>query len=232
MSEEKVTRGRKKAEAVDNTKVVNDAVSEELAKEREKNSQMESMLKQLQEQMMIMQSQLLSQNNGGNQVVINQNDNMTRTVKVISLLSHKYVLPIGSQNGLNGKVYRFKKFGDVQNIRFTDMIDLVAKFGHQFEKGYAVLESKKDYDDLGIGYVWDMVTSFDEISKIVELNREEDVDFILNLNEEMRENIANLIAIRIADGHSYDYNKIKELEDEGLVISEVAELVKASKEEK
>lgn len=227
MGEEKVTRGRKSTATIVETKNETE-IEKQLKEEKEKNSQMEQMLKQLQDQMIFMQNQLSAQSQGNSQVVIKQNDDLTRTVKVISTLPNRYDLPT-QNNGVGGKVYTFRKFGDTQNIRFTDMIDILAKFTNQFEKGYAVLTSKKDYEDLGIGYIWDSVPTFENLEKIIQLENDESVDIILSMDKDMQDKIAHTIAINISQGKSYDYNRIKDLENEGFEINEIVEMLNAEK---
>lgn len=49
---------------------------------------------------------------------------------------------------------------------------------------------------------------------------------IFEMNEEMQEKIADMIARNIANGVSYDYNKIKELKNEGLDVEAIADEIK------
>lgn len=217
------TRGRKK---VVEDEIVNDIdLQKELEKSNAEKTEMANMLKMLQEQ--IEQMKLNMNNNTNGSVVIKQNDDITRVVKVISLLPNRYDLPT-QPNGKGGKIYTFTKYGDVQNIRFTDMIDILTRFTHQFEKGYAVLTNQKDYDDLGIGYIWDSVLSLDKTERLIKLQDENSVDTIIDMEKDMQEKIVGIIARKIVDGYSYDYNKIKQLEDNGLAINETVELLSAS----
>ena len=239
MAEKKTTtRGRKKAETVkepivekDIEKEINDDLQKELKKANEEKNAMADMLKQMQEQMAQMQNQLNNQNNGNNQVVIKQNEDITRTVKVISMLPNTYNLWT-REYGVGGKTYTFKKFGDEANIKFGDMQDILALRTADFEKGYAVLTNKKDYDDLSIGYIWDEILTKDKMEKIVNLEGDEAVNIILGMEEDMQEKIAGNIARKIADGYSYDYNKIKALEDEGIEINELVEMLQAEEKAK
>lgn len=226
MSEEKkTTRTRKTVNVEDSNK--DTELQKKLEEEKNKNNEMELMIKQLQAQMAMMQNQMMNQNQGG-QVVIKQNDDMTRTVKVVSMISNRYDLPT-QENGVGGKVYTFHGFGDVQNIRFSDMIDILSRFTHQFEKGYAILTNKKDYEDLGIGYIWETVPNFDKFEQIVNLDLEDSIDIILDMDASMQEKITETIAKKISEGRSYDYNKIKNLEDEGFRINEMVEMLNAEK---
>lgn len=226
MAEEKITtkkttnRGRK-PKTVDSTQ---DKKTKELEEMKSKNKALTDMLEQMQAQMKLMQEQLNNQSNG--QVVIKQNDDLTRTVKVYSMLPYTYNLstqPLGK-----GKVYTFEKFGDSKSIKFSDMQDILSIYLHQFEEGFAILEAKKDYDDLGIGYIYDEVMDKEQLDNLTSLATNEAVAVILDMEEEERERIADIIARKIVSGVSYDYNRIKALEDGGIEINTVVEMLKAS----
>lgn len=201
---------------------------EKLDKANKEKNEMAEMLKQMQEQMKLMQQQINSQNNNASQVVITQNDNITRTVDVISMIGNTYNLctqPYGK-----GKVYTFNKFGEKKSIRFSDMQDILTLRLEQFEKGYAILTNKKDYDDLGIGYIYNEVMDKEKMEKLINLSSDESIDTILSMDKDMQEKVISVIARKIADGKSYDYNKIKMLEDEGFEINNLVEILKASED--
>jgi hypothetical protein len=195
---------------------------------KEKESMNETLIA-LQKQLNELQNKLNEkEDNNGSQVVIKQNGDLTRTIKVISLLPNVYNLstqPLGK-----GKLYQFKSFGDSHMIKFGDMQDILALYLNQFEKGYAVLTNKQDYEDLGIGYIFDEVMSKEKVEKLVKLENQNAVDAILNMEEDMQDKIIGIIANKIADGYSYDYNRIKALEDAGLEINELVDLIQAGKQ--
>lgn len=201
---------------LENTKAENKALQEQLA-------QMQAMMAQLQSQI-----NAQAQANVQPQVVIQQQSNITRTVKVISLIDNTYVMstkPLGQ-----GTVYRFDKYGDFKNVKFQDLQDILAINSKQFENGMAVLSSKEDYDDLQIGYIYDMVLNKERMDDVIKLQSEADVDIILGMSEEMQEKVYSIIAGKIADGVSYDFNKIKRLEKEGL--GNIQEFIKMKEEMK
>lgn len=201
-------------------------LEDELKQVKQEKEAMNDTLLALQKQLNELQNQL-NEKEDNNQVVIKQNGDLTRTVKVISLLPNVYNLstqPLGK-----GKVYQFKSFGDSHMIKFGDMQDILGIYLNQFEKGYAVLTNKQDYEDLGIGYIFDEVMGKEKIDKLVQLETQNSVDAILNMEEDMQDKIIGIIANKIADGYSYDYNRIKALEDAGLEINELVELVQAGR---
>lgn len=199
----------------------------ELENAKKEKEAMNDILISLQKQLAELQSKI-AEKEDTSQVVIKQNGDLTRTVKVVSLLPNVYNLstqPLGK-----GKLYQFNKFGDSHMIKFGDMQDILAIYLNQFEKGYAVLTNKQDYEDLGIGYIFDEVMSKEKVEKLVKLDTQDSVDIIIDMEEDMQEKIIGIIANRIAEGASYDYNKIKKLEDAGLEINELVELIQAGKE--
>lgn len=186
-----------------------------LADAKAENKFLQEQLAQMQAMMAQLQSQINSQSQVAQpQVVIQQQSNATRTVKVISLIDNTYIMstkPLGQ-----GTVYRFDKYGDFKNVKFQDLQDILAINSKQFENGMAVLASKEDYDDLQIGYIYDMVLDKDRMDDVIKLQSDIDVDIILGMSEEMQEKVYSIIADKIANGISYDFNKIKRLEKEGL----------------
>lgn len=219
--EKKLTRGRKKAEP----KVEKLDNNNELEQVKKEKDELAKMLKMMQAQMESLQNQFNAQNSDNNNIVVTQSDNITRTVKVISLVPNTYNLT--TQPNGRGKLYTFNKFGDSLNIRFTDMQDILNIYGQQFESGMAILTNKKDYDDLAIGYLWDSVISKDKLDRLLELKDEESIDAILNMDKDTQERIARIIAQKIFDGVNYNYNVIRDLEDNGIEINSIVEMLKA-----
>lgn len=219
--EKKLTRGRKKAEP----KVEKLDDNNELEQVKKEKDELAKMLKMMQAQMESLQNQFNAQNSDNNNIVVTQSDNITRTVKVISLVPNTYNLT--TQPNGRGKIYTFNKFGDSLNIRFTDMQDILNIYGQQFESGMAILTNKKDYDDLAIGYLWDSVISKDKLDRLLELKDEESIDAILNMDKDTQERIARIIAQKIFDGVNYNYNVIRDLEDNGIEINSIVEMLKA-----
>ena len=219
--EKKSTRGRKKAEP----KVEKLDDNNELEQVKKEKDELAKMLKMMQAQMESLQNQFNTQNSDNNNIVVTQSDNITRTVKVISLVPNTYNLT--TQPNGRGKIYTFNKFGDSLNISFMDLQDIINFYGQQFESGMAILTNKKDYDDLAIGYLWDSVISKDKLDRLLELKDEESIDAILNMDKDAQERIARIIAQKIFDGVNYNYNVIRDLEDNGIEINSIVEMLKA-----
>jgi hypothetical protein len=184
------------------------------------------LIKQMQKQIEQLQSQLAKAQSQPN-VVVQSNSDITRTVKVVSMLPHTYVLSVKSNPKEKGRTYVFDKFGEVKNIRFSDMVEIVNNYNSQFEKGYAILTSQKDYEDLGVGYIYNEVMNKEAVERLISLVDDNAVDTILNMDKDTAERFVALIARKMSEGYNYDFNKIKELEKNGYDIDEMSNLISA-----
>lgn len=184
------------------------------------------LIKQMQKQIEQLQSRLAKAQSQPN-VVVQSNSDITRTVKVVSMLPHTYVLSVKSNPKEKGRTYVFDKFGEVKNIRFSDMVEIVNNYNSQFEKGYAILTSQKDYEDLGVGYIYNEVMNKEAVERLISLVDDNAVDTILNMDKDTAERFVALIARKMSEGYNYDFNKIKELEKNGYDIDEMSNLISA-----
>lgn len=224
MAEEvKKTSGRPK-------KVVENKVEDVIVVDKEKeqlkakNDEMAKMLKQMQEQMKTMQVQMSMQQSPN--IVLEQNKDITRTVKVTSLVGNVLTLSTMKNGNKAGRTYKFEKYGQTQNILFSDMQAILIYHSKQFENGLVILSTEKDYNDLGIGFMCGTTVLKDKIDEIVMLKDDNAIETILDMNEEMIEKVVDLIARNLANGVSYDYNKIKQLKDEGYDVEAIANEIK------
>ena len=224
MAEEvKKTSGRPKKVVEDKDVVAVDKEKEEL---KAKNDEMAEMLKQMQEQMKTMQAQMNVQNQTQPNIILEQNKDITRTVKVTSLVGNILTLST-TKNGMKPcHTTRFDKYGQTKSILFTQMQQILSYHISQFEDGKVILNSQQDYNDLGIGYIYDSIMFKDKIDELILLKEENAINTILEMNESMQEKIIDLIAQKLASWESYYYNKIKELKDEGFDVEAIAEEIK------
>ena len=224
MAEEvKKTSGRPKKAMEDKVKdvVVVDKEKEQL---KAKNDEMAKMLKQMQEQMKTMQMQMSMQQSPN--IVLEQNKDITRTVKVTSLVGNILTLSTMKNGNKAGRTYKFEKYGHTQNILFSDMQAILIYHSKQFENGLVILSAEKDYNDLGIGFMCGTTVLKEKIDEIVMLKDDNAIETIFDMNDEMIEKVVDLIARNLANGMSYDYNKIKQLKDEGYDVEAIADEIK------
>ena len=223
-------RPKKEDATIKEDVVIKDKVESVVDSEKEelkaKNDEMAEMLKQMQEQMKTMQMQMSAQTQSQPNIILEQNKDITRTVRVTSLVGNILTLSTMKNGNKAGRTYKFEKYGQTQNILFSDMQSILIYHSKQFENGLVILSTVKDYDDLGIGFMCDTVKLKDKIDEIVLLKDDSAVDAIFDMNEEMQEKIIDLIAQNLAKGVSYDYNKIKQLKDEGYDVEAISDEIK------
>ena len=98
---------------------------------------------------------------------------------------------------------------------------------HRLDKKIITFSANtKMAEKIGIGYVYSSTMLKDKIDEIVTLKDDNAIDTIFDVNEAMQEKIIDLIAQKLASGESYDYNKIKQLKDEGFDVEAIADEIK------
>lgn len=229
MAEEVKKAGRPakaKIETTTTDEVVENKV-DDTDKLKAENLAMAEMLKQMQEQMAKMQAQMSYQP----QVFVTNesNSDSTRTILVTGTLP--FTQAVTTEPFGRGRAYVFEGLYETKPIPFTDMQKIVITCEEMLKDGRILLKNQKDYEDLQIGYVYDLVPTLDSIKELAELKTSESVDVLLSLSKEMQEGIIALIATNIVNGKSYDYNIIKELKDEGIDVDKYVETLKEIKEE-
>ncbi len=191
----------------------------ELENERLK-IQIEEMAKQLQQLMTSMEKPTT------NTVVVENNTQNTKNIKVTSMLN--YVYSLSTQPYGKGRVYTFNKYLDTKLIKLNDLLDIINIYSEQFEKGYALLHSKEDYTLVGLDYVFESVFTKEKMANIVELKSEQDLEFILALEDDsIYESILSVIAEKVVKGYNYDMRLLSRLKTE----TELEEYIKAKQEE-
>lgn len=149
-----------------------------------------------------------------------------RNIKVITMLEGTSVLSTSKDPKVKSKKYIFNGFGDSNLIRFNDMSDVLSNFLNYFEDGAFIIDKKQDAIDLDVEYIYEDILNLKAMQKLIKLEQYSDADTILSMSKDMQENIANIIATKMAKGEKYDMNVISQLEANGLKITEIANAIK------
>lgn len=200
----KTTETKAKAEKKEVVEKTIDNTNEELQKQNKELLDMIAQLKSEVNNLKTAQPNIIVQQTG--------NADLTRTVKVTSLMNNTLVLTT-LDNG-KGNVFTFDKYGDTLNIKFTELQSVLQSHSKMFEDGMVVLETEKDYTDLGIGYLWDKVLNKEAMDELLLLKDEKDVDIILEMSDELLDSTLRKISENMNNGVNYNYNIIKMLKDE------------------
>lgn len=200
----KTTETKAKVEKKEVVEKTIDNTNEELQKQNKELLDMIAQLKSEVNNLKTAQPNIIVQQTG--------NADLTRTVKVTSLMNNTLVLTT-LPNG-KGNVFTFDKYGDTLNIKFTELQSVLQSHSKMFEDGMVVLETEKDYTDLGIGYLWDKVLNKEAMDDLLLLKDEKDVDIILDMSDELLDSTLRKISENMNNGVNYNYNIIKILKDE------------------
>lgn len=127
-------------------------------------------------------------------------------IKVMSLNFGKLVL--SSEGRGQGKVFVFNKFGDVKNIVYSDLANLIHHQQTFAEQGRFYIFDKKVVKNHGLDEYYNKFMTKEMIDKILEHNREEVVNLFTNTTEAQKETIVNILIKKIIDGEDVDINKV------------------------
>lgn len=187
-------------------------IEEELkAKEEQLNTQSKEMdeLKNQMAQMMAMM-QNIQQPQAQVQVAQPTKELSSKKIKVVSLIDNEMNLTTGEYG--SGKPYRFPKFGYSHRIKFDDLENIVHYHRWVFEKGYALIADREAIIELGLEDEYDEILGEKDIQDIIQLTKEEHVDMLCGMNEDMRNKVLDMIIEDISKGGSRNMAYIFEIE--------------------
>jgi len=150
--------------------------------------------------------------------IINEDDSDIRPnkyIKVMSLNFGKLVLSTESKG--QGKVFVFNKFGDVKNIVYSELANLIHHQQSFAEQGRFYVFDKQVIKNHGLVEYYEKFMTKEMIDNILNHNREEIVTLFNNTTKTQREVIVNLLIKKIVNGEDVDITKVD-------IISRLAEV--------
>jgi len=136
-------------------------------------------------------------------------------IKVMSLNFGKLVLSTKSKG--QGKVFVFNKFGDVKNIVYSELANLIHHQQSFAEQGRFYVFDKQVVKNHGLVEYYEKFMDKEMIENILDHNREEIITLFNNTTKTQRDIIVNLLIKKIVDGVDVDITKID-------IISRLAEV--------
>ena len=140
---------------------------------------------------------------------IQEDDSEIRTnkyIKVMSLNFGKLVLSTEARG--QGKVFVFNKFGEVKNIVYSDLANLIHHQQSFAEQGRFYVFDKQVIKNHGLIEFYEKFMTKEMIDNILNHNREEVVSLFNNTTDAQKEVIVNLLIKKIVDGEDVDINKV------------------------
>jgi len=136
-------------------------------------------------------------------------------IKVMSLNFGKLVLSTESKG--QGKVFVFNKFGDVKNIVYSELANLIHHQQSFAEQGRFYVFDKQVIKNHGLIEYYNKFMTKEMIDNILNHNREEIIALFNNTTKTQRDIIVNLLIKKIVDGIDVDITKVD-------IISRLAEV--------
>lgn len=127
-------------------------------------------------------------------------------IKVMSLNFGKLVLSTEGKG--RGKVFEFPKFGDVRNIVYTDLANLIHHQQSFAEKGRFYIFDKQVVKNHGLVEYYNKLLTKEMIEKILDYNKDDIVNLFKNATDAQQETIINLLIKKLVAGEELDINKI------------------------
>lgn len=130
-------------------------------------------------------------------------------IKVVSLNFGR--LNLTTQPKGQGKIFKFDKFGDVKNIVYSELAEIIHNHQKFAEEGRFYVLDKQVVRNHGLVEFYDKILSKDTIDNIFTYNRDQMVDLFKNATETQKENIVGILIKKVRNGENVDLNKIDAL---------------------
>lgn len=127
-------------------------------------------------------------------------------IKVMSLNFGKLVLTTESKG--RGKPFVFNKFGDVKNIVYADLVNLIHYQQSFAEQGRFYIFNKQVIKNHGLVEYYEKFLTKEMIEKILDYSRDDIVNYFKNATKTQQETIVNLLIKKLVAGEDLDINKI------------------------
>lgn len=191
------------AKSIDLDALINTKISTDV------NSEFEELKKQMATMMVQMQkltqenTQLKAKANSNSQIETNDIDADT-TIPVVSLTTGTLVVSTLG-NGL-GTVYRFENFGEVQDIPFSDLKDIVKNKPNFAREGAYYIDDENAVKKLRLERQYQNILSEDDIKRFFKGTADNAVKIYNNMTPMQKHQIVSLIEDKIQKKESIDAN--------------------------
>ena len=139
----------------------------------------------------------------------------SRKVKCVSIAHHP--VNVSTQAKMNGKVFKFAKYGQVIQMKYDELLDVLASYPNTMASGLIYICDRDIIEDNGLEEAYENIYSKDIMDKIVYLREESDAHLI-NLKESTIVKVVQLYK----DGEKMDATALMVLRDNGIDIVELA----------
>ena len=157
--------------------------------------------------------------------VVNNDRRPNAKLKCINLY-HGY-LNVSTEPYGQGRVYEFKEYGQVQYIKYDDMLDIISSYPNTIASGLLYIVDKDFCDEQGVYEDMDKIYTKEMLDKLVYLREDMDVELLKGMSKPMLENVIMEIARLYNANEEMEPNKLAEIKkDLGYDIIKIAKDIK------
>jgi hypothetical protein len=110
-----------------------------------------------------------------------------------------------------GKTFVFNKFGEIKNILYADLVQIIETHPNFVEGGYFYILDKRVIRRHGFEELYSKILTKEKIEQIVADSTQETVDLFAASNREQQETIINIIVSNMLAGAKVDLNIVDRL---------------------
>jgi hypothetical protein len=130
-------------------------------------------------------------------------------IKVMSLCPMP--LNISTKGSGRGKLFKFEVFGEIKQILYSDLIEIMENHQNFLNLGYFLILNKKVIRVHGLEDSYSHILPKEKIEEIIQGNSDLAVDLFRSANEKQKEFIIDMIVDKAISGKEIDLNLIDKL---------------------
>lgn len=185
------------------------AAEKPATKKTQTKADIENELKSTQEALkeaMSLIKELKEQANAVPQVVVQQKNPKTSKIKCINLAHNP--LNVSTEPDGQGRTYTFSEYGQVQFIKYDDLLDIISAYPNTMQSGMVYIADKDFCEEQGLYDDVQIVYTKDIMDELVYLRTDKDVDLLCGMNKNLLESTIMEIARLYHNGESMEANKL------------------------
>ena len=142
-------------------------------------------------------------------------------------------LNVSTRPNGRGRVYEFKEYGQVQYIKYDDMLDIISSYPNTMASGLLYIADKDFCEEQNVYEDIDKVYTKEMLDKIVYLRDDMDVELLKGMSAPMLESTVMEIARLYNANEAMEPNKLAEIKrDLGYDIIKIAEDIRVDSPER
>jgi hypothetical protein len=130
-------------------------------------------------------------------------------IKVLSLCP--YELNLSTERNGRGRIYSFREYGEVKNIRYNDLADIIEIHRNFLEDGFFVILDNDIIDMHGLEEAYGKILTEENIDGILNDNYSDAIKLFETANKRQQENIAAMFVKKIMDNESVNLNFVDQI---------------------